>query len=665
MLSGNVTALFQDGDLIITGDEDNNSIEVVTSDEGVIVRGLDGTTVNDSADDAVIVPGETSLTGSLIATMGAGDDQIQVDGVDVQGEIHISGGDGEDEIAVTSLAARRAIVLNGNQGDDTIVISDADARRRVMVHLGQGNDIAAISGLTTRRKLVIAGSTGDDNVGVEDSTIRRLTRLRLGSGDDNAAITNSELGLRLKVRGGLGDDLVHIEDSTVNHVSRLFGKLGNDSFLVLGTSDLGRWLIARGGAGDDALEIDEDVAGSKHRILRNFESDEVDLDLIDERLDDPTTGLFALIQDALDGFSDDDDEDETLDITIASSVMQSSGVVITDNSTLEFNVVGRAGLMVEIDVDGDGQFDDGSATLDSMGMATVQITLVHNSTNLGLNTVRVRGVDNGVPLSGVPQEFDVHFAIGTVVRFTSDLGNIDVELLDTDAPITVANFLNYDARYDGSIVHRSAHQSNGGDFIIQGGAFDLLPPLTAITTDAAITNEFNNANSNVRGTLSMALPANSPNAGTSQWFFNVADNSFLDAALHTVFGRVVGDGMDVVDAIHALNSFNLIAPTGEGALGEVPLQNYMPFTNAITGTVNTTTGSLTVTGTGTMFTTELVQGATIQIDGINYVINLIADDTTLSLASTAQTTVADATAFINAEPDDADYVQFTTIDVLL
>src|SRR3954452_8385958 len=46
----------------------------------------------------------------------------------------------------------------------------------------------------------------------------------------------------------------------------------------------------------------------------------------------------------------------------------------------------------------------------------------------------------------------------TVVRFTTPLGSIDVQMLDQQKPITVQNFLNYvrSGRYDPTFVHRSS-----------------------------------------------------------------------------------------------------------------------------------------------------------------------------------------------------------------
>lgn len=143
-------------------------------------------------------------------------------------------------------------------------------------------------------------------------------------------------------------------------------------------------------------------------------------------------------------------------------------------------------------------------------------------------------------------------AAATVVRVTTPLGDFDIQLLEDEAPNTVANFLNYvdDGDYENSFIHRSV----GLPDIIQGGGFVFVDgQVDPIPQDAPIANEF--GRSNLRGTVAMARVGGLPDSATSQWFINISDdNDFLDDVDggFTVFGEVIGDGMDVVDAIAAL-----------------------------------------------------------------------------------------------------------------
>jgi MYXO-CTERM domain-containing protein len=161
-------------------------------------------------------------------------------------------------------------------------------------------------------------------------------------------------------------------------------------------------------------------------------------------------------------------------------------------------------------------------------------------------------------------------AQATVVRFTTSLGNIDVRLYDGATPLHAANFLSYSTsnRYDGTFIHRAPQ-----DFVVQGGGFTLTPPNTvnAVVADAPVQNE--PGISNLRGTLALAKTDAGPSSGTNQWFFNIGDNSanlnFQNGGF-TVFGRIVGNGLTVIDAINALPTQDL---DGSGqTFNEVPVR---------------------------------------------------------------------------------------------
>ena len=219
-------------------------------------------------------------------------------------------------------------------------------------------------------------------------------------------------------------------------------------------------------------------------------------------------------------------------------------------------------------------------------------------------------------------------------------------------------------------------------------------------TDTVLVNEFSAAASNIRGTLSMALSGSGnndahKNSGTSQWFVNLSDNNGqpsgpnLDAAFHTVFGRVIGNGMTVVDKIAALQKNNLNDESGfgsgtNGALTNVPLR--APFTElskTLTGTVSIAASSKTVTGVGTKFTTELRRqvdihipgkpaaelstvafGSRIQVNGQTLRVVSIESDTRLTVVTAPVATSAAQTAVSDDFIDD-NFVRFSSVAEIL
>lgn len=138
----------------------------------------------------------------------------------------------------------------------------------------------------------------------------------------------------------------------------------------------------------------------------------------------------------------------------------------------------------------------------------------------------------------------------TIVEMQTSHGVIELNLFDQQAPNTVANFLSYieDDAYNQTVIHRSV-----SDFIIQGGGFTFTDELVPIATKPAVVNE--PVLSNVKGTIAMAKLANDENSATSQWFFNMVDNSeALDTQNggFTVFGQITAQSQATLDNIAGL-----------------------------------------------------------------------------------------------------------------
>lgn len=136
-----------------------------------------------------------------------------------------------------------------------------------------------------------------------------------------------------------------------------------------------------------------------------------------------------------------------------------------------------------------------------------------------------------------------------LIKLTTSMGEIVLELDAEKAPLSVENFVNYvnNEHYDGLIFHRIIP-----NFMVQGGGIE--PGMSERANLSPISNEADNGLKNDKGTIAMAR-TNDPHSATSQFFINLKDNDFLNHTSkdargwgYAVFGKVV-EGVGVVDAM--------------------------------------------------------------------------------------------------------------------
>lgn len=147
------------------------------------------------------------------------------------------------------------------------------------------------------------------------------------------------------------------------------------------------------------------------------------------------------------------------------------------------------------------------------------------------------------------------------VLIDTDAGPITVEINETAAPVTAANFMQYvtDARYDGGAFYRVVTMQNQPTSpikieVIQGGvdgdSTKMLPPIAHETNDKTGLKHLD-------GTISMARGA--PGTAASEFFFCIGPQPDLDfggmrnpdGQGFAAFGTVV-EGMDVVRKIQQM-----------------------------------------------------------------------------------------------------------------
>ena len=133
--------------------------------------------------------------------------------------------------------------------------------------------------------------------------------------------------------------------------------------------------------------------------------------------------------------------------------------------------------------------------------------------------------------------------------FSTTKGDIVVELLASQAPTTVNNFvfLAKDGFYDGTVFHRVIN-----DFMIQGGDPTGTgrggPGYTWKDEQSALKIP------HARGVLSMANAG--PNTNGSQFFITHVNTDWLNGK-HAVFGKVTS-GIEVVDAVKQGDKLNKV-----------------------------------------------------------------------------------------------------------
>jgi cyclophilin family peptidyl-prolyl cis-trans isomerase len=208
--------------------------------------------------------------------------------------------------------------------------------------------------------------------------------------------------------------------------------------------------------------------------------------------------------------------------------------------------------------------------------------------------------DQNVNLTGL---FTDPNLANSVVTFNTSAGPMNVQLLDGTAPQTVDNFLNYVAQgsYNNDVFHRldtNPPVLQGGGFTFQTNPSKIVP----VGVNPTIKNEFNAAHPDVAGTIAMAKQASSPDSASSQFFFNLADNSTTLGSSNnggfTVFGQVQsGADQRILNTLAAFPVKNETQTVFEVAFTTPgPKPTMTVANNSLTGTQPTINVATTVNG---------------------------------------------------------------------
>ena len=155
----------------------------------------------------------------------------------------------------------------------------------------------------------------------------------------------------------------------------------------------------------------------------------------------------------------------------------------------------------------------------------------------------------------------------STVVLQTNMGNITIELLPSDAPKTVENFLKLSEEgfYDGTRMHRVIK-----DFMIQGGdplsKEESKRPMWGTGGPGYTFEDEPNGVELVQGVLAMANAG--PDTNGSQFFIITAEATPWLQGMHTGFGRVT-DGLDVVMKIGEVETGQADQPVEDVVLEKV------------------------------------------------------------------------------------------------
>ncbi|MCX7397375.1 MAG: peptidylprolyl isomerase [Planctomycetales bacterium] len=707
LLAGNVVASLNGSHLTVTGDAADNAIDITILNGQIQLRGLSSTTINGATTPFVIAAGTDTLSGNVLIQMAGGNDAVSFTrGINFNGVVDVHGQAGNDSIAANGVTFKSQAYFWGYEGNDTFSVQDTTVDGSLVIHGNQDNDLITLKTVTLNGSTEIKGQDGDDGVSLNDVTSNSDLAIKTGFGDDDVTINNSRINSSLLIKTKQGSDAVMLDDNTFGGRAHINLGRDNDGVMVRNTNTFNGAFSVQGGdsrqnsASDfpsgDAVSIDSANVFNQGRRLRKTEATTVST-AANDRFDADNTGLIdrATAADTAGKNQGGISISATAAAADAAKALTSDGVLITKDGNLTVTGTTLAGATVTVDADNDGQFDDGTVTADATGAYSVPVVVTRkdlytgdataNDQLTGLQDIKVRATLN-TETADSTVKVDLIKDSNSLVKFTSQVNanttqEYFIEMFNAEAPITVTNFLAYinAGRYENSIIHRSVATGSGANatpFVIQGGGFTVEDGLVNVVPKFnTITSEFNAARGNQTGTISMAHPSNT-NLGSSEWFINLNNNTDLNTdsvdKRHTVFGRVVGNGMTVVNAIHALTETNLVDETGLTALTDVPYRKtFVDFERTLSGTIQTTANSTSVVGVGTKFTTELKGNVVaangrsrIQINGQTFFVASIDDDTHLTLTqapTTAGTGVTAKTDFNN----DNDFVRFSTIAEVL
>ncbi len=651
--AGDVRVTLLDGTLYVSGDDQGNQVMIsATGHHSAIVRALDATT-RINGQQSVAVKG---IDRDYYIDLFGGDDVLVLNATRNDGSVRVGLGSGNDLLTINDAQNRKETTILAGDGNDTILLGNSTFRRYVFVDSGAGDDQVTAFGIGVG-DFGLKSSGGNDFFNSIGSTLLRADLGGFAQGLRPADTSSPVPTLTTTASSLTGTSPIPF---TITYSKDVTGVDTSDLVITNGTTPT----VTRVNARTYTFQVAPTAQGVvTARVLGGGVTDpsgiaSVGSNTVSVTFDStaPAKPTFNLAP-ASDSGAVGDLRTDAATVTLTGTTEAGATVKLFNASAPGTPATGTPLMTTTAAADGTFSFANLTLALGPNSFAVQALDAAGNASTFAQTFTRNTPPTVAAPIgpqSGTAGGSALTFDLATVftdvekvVRLattypTGQSGNIDINLFDTKAPQTVANFLSYvnnatpAANYNDSIFHRLAP-----GFVLQGGGFKFNDAGTttatafpAITKSPPVVNE--PGISNTLGTIAMAKQGNDPNSATNEFFFNLGDNSAnLDSQNggFTVFGQVMNGGQQTVDAIASLSTYNgagipgappfpvsstadtsnFPANINAGDLASVTtateLTNAQKMSFSVVGNTDGTVASASVTG-GTLTITPLTVGTT-------------------------------------------------------
>jgi hypothetical protein len=234
-----------------TDEDEAVAVEVDQITNDIVVRGLDGTTVNGSTDPFVAFEGTGTIPKNLAINLDSGSDRVEVRGLP-GASLNIGGlatidvrlGDDADEVKIQNVVVGgRLRVDTGGQpdpttgvppdGSDLVDIMSTAVSDNIKVLTGQGGDEVSIKGTTADLGLTVITLNGSDTLTFDDVAVQGFMKAITAGRDDHLEVTESTIVGNLVMLTRNGDDNVVIRNTDVEGAVRVITSHGDDHVEVI------------------------------------------------------------------------------------------------------------------------------------------------------------------------------------------------------------------------------------------------------------------------------------------------------------------------------------------------------------------------------------------------------------------------------------------------